>query len=48
METTADVDAGSSMHASELASWARERTTEELRSFVSYRHALLPIDIDIE
>lgn len=34
--------------ASEMASWNRERTVEELRSFVNSRHALLPDSIDIE
>lgn len=44
------VDTGSDIlgGASDLASWNRERTIEELRSFVNSRHALLPDSIDIE
>ena len=32
----------------ELASWARERTVDELRGFVNHRHSLLPDDIEVE
>lgn len=32
----------------ELATWNRPRTSEELRSFVNARHAMLPDGISIE
>jgi hypothetical protein len=31
-----------------LASWEKERSSEELRSFVELRHAALPADITLE
>jgi len=31
-----------------LASWTRQRTSEELRAFVEGRHAELPLTIDLE
>jgi hypothetical protein len=43
METTADT----SSDILSLASWNRERSTEELRTFVAMHHAALPADIDI-
>lgn len=46
--TTAESSSDMFSAASELASWNRERTTEELRGFVNTRHALLPDSIDIE
>lgn len=46
--TTADAGSEILGAATELASWNRERTIEELRSFVNTRHALLPDSIDIE
>lgn len=46
--STADLSSDLLSDASELASWTRERTTEELRSFVNSHHALLPTSIDIE
>lgn len=33
---------------SELATWNRPRSTEELRSFVDARHALIPDSVSIE
>ncbi len=32
----------------EFASWNRQRTVEELRSFVDRHHELLPADIDVK
>lgn len=46
--TTADTASEILGATSEMASWNRERTLEELRSFVNSRHALLPDSIDIE
>lgn len=46
--TTAEPSSDMLGAASEMASWNRVRTIEELRSFVSARHALLPDSIDIE
>ena len=46
--TTADSSSDILGATSELASWNRERTVEELRSFVNSRHALLPDSIDVE
>lgn len=46
--TTADAGSEILGATSELASWNRERTMDELRSFVNSRHALLPDSIDIE
>lgn len=48
MEFTADQDAGLVRDALELATWTRQRSSEELRSFVLTRHAQLPDSIDIE
>jgi len=31
-----------------LATWNRQRTTEELRNFINTKHALLPEGIDVE
>jgi hypothetical protein len=31
----------------ELASWTRQRTSEELQAFVENRHAALPLGIDL-
>lgn len=46
--TTADATSDIFVNASELATWSRQRTAEELRTFVNTRHALLPDSIDIE
>ena len=46
--TTADVASDILANASEIATWTRQRTSEELRAFVNTRHALLPDSIDIE
>lgn len=46
--TTADLNSDILSDAGELASWTRQRTTEELRGFVNSHHALLPTSIDIE
>lgn len=32
----------------QLATWSRERTSDELRSFIDTHHAALPDDITIE
>ena len=34
--------------ATELASWNRPRTSEELRSFIDTHHAMLPDGINID
>lgn len=46
--TTADAGSDMLHDANELASWTRQRTSDELRSFVNAHHALLPDTIDIE
>ena len=46
--TTADAGSGLLTDSFGLATWNRERTSDELRRFVAVRHAALPIDIDIE
>ncbi len=30
-----------------MASWERERSTDELRDFVESHHALIPVDIEL-
>lgn len=42
--TSPDVDSA----AFSLVSWERQRSSEELRSFVELRHAALPADIAVE
>lgn len=46
--TTADADSGLLRNTLELDSWSRERTTEELRRFITVRHAALPADVSVE
>jgi len=46
--TTADMSTDSLSDGINLATWSRQRTMEEMRSFVNARHALLPDTIDIE
>lgn len=46
--TTTDFSSDMVSDASEIASWTRVRTTEELRTFVNAHHALLPEGIDVE
>ena len=48
MNVTTVESSSDMVSANELASWNRQRTTEELRGFVSAHHALIPDSIDIE
>lgn len=49
METpTAGIEAVTLSDVLNLATWERERTTEELKAFVDSRHAALPDDTEIE
>jgi hypothetical protein len=46
--TTADNTTGLIENVMEMATWNRERTSDELRRFVETRHAVLPVTIDVE
>lgn len=46
--TMTDASSGLLNDSLGLATWNRERTSDELRRFVAVRHAALPNDIDIE
>lgn len=48
MDLNQETTAGLFADSNELVTWARERTVDELRSFVNRRHSLLPADIDVE
>lgn len=44
----ADIEAVTVSDILNLATWNRQRSTEELQAFVSTRHAALPDDTEIE
>lgn len=46
--TTTDMSTDDLGDGTNLATWSRQRTMEEMRSFVNARDALLPDTIDIE
>jgi hypothetical protein len=45
---SASFDADSVDSITDLATWNRPRTSEELRSFINSHHDILPEGIDIE
>lgn len=45
---TADTESVTANDNLSLATWNRQRTIDELRSFVNTKHALLPDGIEIE
>lgn len=45
---SADVESVTVSDILSLATWNRQRSTEELQSFISSRHAALPDDTDVE
>ena len=45
---TADIESATISDILGLASWNRPRTSEELQTFITSRHAALPDDSEIE
>ncbi|MEP6710671.1 MAG: hypothetical protein ABJA64_03045 [Candidatus Saccharibacteria bacterium] len=46
--TTGNIEPVTLSDILELATWSRQRTSEELQNFVNTHHAALPDDLEIE